>query len=57
MLYYVKYVETTWIFQLSNYVEKGTWKGRWFFDQQNYIKKVHGNDVQIRRNLAFDVST
>ena len=28
-----------------------------FFDQQNYIKKVLGNDVEICRNLVFDVAT
>ena len=27
-----------------------------FLDQRNYIKKIHGNDVEIRRNLVFDVS-
>ena len=32
------------------------WKRRGFFDQRNYIEKVRGNDVEIRRNLAFDVS-
>ena len=26
-------------------------------NQQNYIEKVHGNEVEIRGNLAFDVST
>ena len=25
--------------------------------ERNYIKKVHGNDVEIRRNLVLDVST
>ena len=30
---------------------------RGFFDHRNYIVKVRGNDVEIRRNLVFDVST
>ena len=33
------------------------WKPRGFFDQRNYIENVRGNDVEIRRNLVFDVST
>ena len=37
--------------------KKSTWKPRGFFDHQNYIEKVRGNDVEIRRNLVFDVST
>ena len=50
-----KCVETRWIFRPSKYVKRGTWKRREFFDQRNYIEKVQGNDVEIRRNLAFDV--
>ena len=54
------YVETRWIFRPSKlhrkkYVE--TTKRREFFDQRNYIEKVRGNDVEIRRNLVFDVPT
>ena len=33
------------------------WKQRGFFDQRNYIQKVRGNEVEIRRNLVFEVST
>ena len=40
-----------------NYIEKSRRKPRGFFDQRNYIEKVHGNDVEIHRNLVFDVST
>ena len=32
----------------STSVEKSTWKRRGFLDYQNYIKKVYGNDVEIR---------
>ena len=28
-----------------------------FFDQRNYIEKVRGNDMEIRQNLVFDLST
>ena len=28
-----------------------------FFDQPSYIKKVHENDMEIRRNLVLDVFT
>ena len=52
-----KYVETTWIFRPSKLHRKSTWKPRGFFDQRNHIEKVRGNDVEIRRNLVFDVST
>ena len=52
-----KYVEATWIFRPRNYIEKCTWKPRGFFDHRNYIEKVRWNDVEIRQNLAFDVST
>ena len=38
-------------------IEKCTWKLRGFFNQQNYIKKIHVNDVEIRRNLVLDIST
>ena len=44
-------------FDHRNYVEKSTWKRRGLFDHRNYIEKVRGNDVDIRRNLLFDVST
>ena len=54
---YIK--KSTWterrFFDHQNYVEKSTWKRRGFFDQLNYIEKVPGNDVEIRRNLVFDV--
>ena len=49
-----------WFISISdhrNYVEKSMWKRRGFFDQRNYIEKVRGNDVEIRQNLVFDVST
>ena len=32
-------------------------KRRGFFDHQNYVEKVLGNEVEIRQNLVFDVST
>ena len=38
-------------------LKKSTWKRRAFLDQQNYIEKVRGNDVEIGRNLVFDVSS
>ena len=44
-------------FDHRNYSEKSTWKRRGFFDQRNYIEKVRGNDLEIRRNLVFDVLT
>ena len=44
-------------FDQRNYIEKSTWKQHGFFDQRNYIEKVRGSDVEIRRNLVFDVST
>ena len=49
-------METTWIFPPSKLVRKSMWKRCGFFDQQNYIEKVC-HVVEIRRNLAFDVST
>ena len=53
--------ESTWkpreFFDQQNDIEKSTWKPRGFFDHRNYIEKVRGNDVEIRRNLLFDVST
>ena len=33
------------------------WKRRGFLDQRNYIEKVRRNDVKIRRNLVFDLTT
>ena len=44
-------------FEHRNYVEKSTWKRPWFFDQQNYIEKIRENNVEICRNLVFDVLT
>ena len=41
----------------QNHMEKSTRKQRGFFDQRNYIQKVRGNEVEIRRNLVFEVST
>ena len=38
-------------------VETTSKKLRGFFDQPNYTEKLCGNDVEIRRNLAFNVST
>ena len=53
--------KSTWkqrrFFYHQNYIAKSTWKGREFFDQENYIENVRGTDVEICRNLAFDVST
>ena len=40
-----------------NNIEKSTWEKRRFFGQQNYIEKVRGNDIEIHRNLVFNVST
>ena len=40
-----------------NCIEKSMWKQRGFFDHRNYIQKVRGNDVEIRRNLVYNVST
>ena len=34
-----KYVETTWIFRPSKYIEKSTLKKRELFDRRNYIEK------------------
>ena len=56
------YIEkSTWkqrgFFDHRNYIDKSTWKLRRFFDHQNYMEKVRGNDLEIRRNLVFDVST
>ena len=44
-------------FDHRNHIEKSTWKRRGFFDQRNYIEKVRENDVEIHRNLVFDVPT
>ena len=44
-------------FHHRNYIEKSMWKQRGFFQHRNYFEKVRGNDVEIRRNLVFDVST
>ena len=53
--------KSTWkqggFFHHRNYIEKSTWKRRGFFDQRNYIEKVRGNDVEIRRNLVFAISS
>ena len=48
--------------EITSIKVESTWNRRgffdhWFFDQQNYIKKVDGNDVEIRQNLVFDAST
>ena len=43
-------------FDHRSYAEKRTWKRLGFFDQRNYIEKVCRNDVEIRRNLVFDIS-
>ena len=56
------YIEkSTWkqsgFFDQQNYAKKGTWKRRGYFDQRNYIEKVRGNDVEIRRNVVFNIST
>ena len=56
------YIEkSTWkqrgFFDHRNYIEKITWKRSGFLDHRDYIEKVCGNDVEIRRNLVFDVST
>ena len=53
--------KSTWkkrgLFDHRNYTRKSTGKPRGFFDHRNYIEKVRRNDVEIRRNLVFDVST
>ena len=53
--------ESTWkqrgFFDHRNYIEKSSWKQRGFFDHRNYIEKVRRNEMEVRRNLAFDVST
>ena len=56
-LHLKKYVEKRGFFDHRNYIEKSTWKQRGFLAQQKYIKKKCGNDVEIRRNLVFDVLT
>ena len=30
---------------------------KWIFDQRNDIKKLRGNDVEIRPDFDFDIST
>ena len=55
------YIEkSTWkqrgFFDHRNYIEKSIWKRHGFFDHRNYMEKVRGNDVEICRNLVFDVS-
>ena len=40
-------------FDHRNYIEKSTWNQRGYFDHRNYIEKVHGIDVENRRNLVF----
>ena len=42
---------------IEDKILKSMWKQRRFFDPQNYIEKVRGNDMEICRNLVFDVST
>ena len=59
---YQNYIKkSTWkrrgFFHHRNYIEKSTWKQYGFVDKKNYIEKVRGNDVEIRRNLVFDIST
>ena len=44
-----------WTIEITS--KKSTWKRRGFFDQQNYVAKIRGKDVEIRQNLVFDVST
>ena len=44
-------------FDQRNFAEKRTWKRRRYFNQLNYTEKVRGNDVEIHRNLVFDIST
>ena len=52
-----KYVEITWIFRPAKLCRKKYVERREFFDHRNYIENVQGNDVEIRQNLVFDVST
>ena len=67
-----KQVETPWIFRINKLHRKSgnnvdfstseiTSKKLLenevdFFDEPSYIEKVRGNDMEIRRNLVFDVS-
>ena len=46
---------TKWIFRSTKIHRKCTSKQRGFFDQRNYIEKVRGTDMEIRRHLVFDV--
>ena len=52
-----KNVERTWIFWPSKLRRKKDVETTWIFFQQSYIKKVRGNDVEIRWNLVFGLST
>ena len=52
-----KYVETIGILDHQNYTERSKWKRPEFFDQRYYIEKVRGNDMEVRQNLVFNVST
>ena len=63
-----KSVETTWIIEHWNYIEKNTWKQQGFFDHRSYIKKStwkqrgffdQRNYIEkvCGNNVVFDVST
>ena len=53
------HLKSTWkqrtFFEKQNDVEINTCKQLGVFDQQKYIEKVLGNDVENRRNLVFNV--
>ena len=40
-----KFVEKTWIFRPAKLRKKSTWKRHGFFNEQNYIEKISGNDI------------
>ena len=51
-------VGTTWIFRPSKLRRKKYVETTWIFRSAKlHRKKVRRNDVEIRRNLPFDVST
>ena len=52
-----KYVQTTWIFRPSKLRRKKYMETTWIFRSAKLYRKSTENDVEIRRNLIFDVST
>ena len=41
-------------FEQQNQVDKNTLKRRGFFNRQNYIEKVYGNDVESTQGTQHD---